>query len=192
MSNPRPAHTLRIIAGTLRGARLSVPVAAGLRPTPDRVRESVFAWLGDRVVGARVLDLFCGSGALALEALSRGASAAVMVEQNEAVCATLSATIERLGCTQAQVVNREALGYLRECNQTFDLVFLDPPFAASLWCQALTLLRVRALIHEHSLIYLETPAGHHPAVAGYEVVREGQAGADCFALWRLSLLLSVP
>jgi len=118
---------IRIIAGEYRGRRLSVPDRPGLRPTPDRVRETLFNWLGQSLDGLSCLDLFAGSGALGFEAASRGAARVVMVEQDRAVFEGLRKTKEAIGASAAELVLDDAFAYLRK-TQAFDVVFLDPPF----------------------------------------------------------------
>ena len=138
----REAGVVRIIGGHGRGTRLVVADVAGLRPTPDRVRETLFNWLLPMLPGARVLDLFAGSGALGLEALSRGARAALLVERDPGVAESLRGVVERLHAgDRATVLRADALALLRTpMHGQFDLVFLDPPFAAGCHDQALSLL----------------------------------------------------
>src|SRR5690606_40251179 len=140
MVAPRPIKpaspgSVRIVAGRWRGTRLPVADAAGLRPTPDRVRETLFNWLQGRLAGANALDLFAGSGALGLEAVSRGASEAVLVERDPRLAGSLRGTVARLGAgDRVEVACADALAWLRASpRRAFDVVFLDPPFAAGLW-----------------------------------------------------------
>jgi 16S rRNA (guanine966-N2)-methyltransferase len=119
---------VRIIAGELRGRRLCVPDRPGLRPTPDRVRETLFNWLGQSLSGLACLDLFAGSGALGFEAASRGAARVVMVESDHATFDCLRETRESLRAVQVELVQGKALDYLAREPGRFDVVFLDPPF----------------------------------------------------------------
>jgi 16S rRNA (guanine(966)-N(2))-methyltransferase RsmD len=122
---------MRVVGGTLGGRRLIAPRGQATRPTSDRVREALFSILGDRVQGARVLDLFAGSGALGIEALSRGAAEATFVDSAAPAIAALRANLEALGLT-AEVLRRDALVFLKATARTprqYDLVFLDPPYA---------------------------------------------------------------
>lgn len=152
-----PTGKVRLIGGRWRGTRLPVPDLPGLRPTSDRVRETLFNWLMPHLPGARVLDLFAGSGALGLEALSRGAASAVLVERDPALVAALRAVTARLpGGDAAQVVQGDALAWLAGKNEGFDLAFLDPPFAAGLWEPVLPLLLPQ--MAPDGWLYLETPA----------------------------------
>jgi 16S rRNA (guanine966-N2)-methyltransferase len=119
---------IRIIAGEYRGRRIAVPDRPGLRPTPDRVRETLFNWLGQSLQGLSCLDLFAGSGALGFEAASRGAARVVMVEQDRAVFEALKKTLTLLNANRVELVLEDAFAYLKKGNESFDVVFLDPPF----------------------------------------------------------------
>jgi 16S rRNA (guanine966-N2)-methyltransferase len=128
----RVQGSVRIIAGEWRGRRIPIPNGTAVRPTPDRVRETVFNWLNEAVVGARCLDLYAGTGVLGFETLSRGAAETWLVEQDAALVAALHATAEKLAA-KPQVVRRDALAFLREPPAArFDIVFLDPPYAQPL------------------------------------------------------------
>jgi 16S rRNA (guanine(966)-N(2))-methyltransferase RsmD len=150
---------MRIIGGTAKGRRLATLRSWALRPTPDRVREALFNILGSRVVGARVLDLFAGSGAVGLEALSRGASAAVFVEAHEAACRLIERNLQACGLQeraevwQADVL--EALTRLRARGASFDLVFLDPPYRSALGDATLQRLGDGALLAADGLVVAE-------------------------------------
>jgi 16S rRNA (guanine966-N2)-methyltransferase len=122
------AGKIRIIGGEYRGRRIAVPERRDLRPTPDRVRETLFNWLGQRLEGKRCLDLFAGTGALGFEAASRGASRVVMVENDRAVFATLVKTKETIGAQAVELVLDDAFHYVEATTERFDVVFLDPPF----------------------------------------------------------------
>ncbi|HWL62824.1 MAG TPA: 16S rRNA (guanine(966)-N(2))-methyltransferase RsmD [Steroidobacteraceae bacterium] len=169
---------LRIIGGALRGRKWRIPDAPGLRPTPDRVRETLFNWLAPHIAGMRVLDLFAGSGALAFESLSRGAASAVLAEQNAAALAVLRETVTRFGLA-ARVERSEALAFLRsQAAHSFDLVFLDPPFDADLLAPALRLLGERRVLAPGGFCYVECAAGSDlPGLpAGWTLHRSGKAG----------------
>ncbi len=122
------AGTLRVIGGKYRSRLIRVPARPGLRPTPDRVRETLFNWLGQNLEGLACLDLFAGSGALGFEAASRGAARVVMVEKDRAAAAELERNRAALGATQVSVVSGDAAAYLMRERGHFDVVFLDPPF----------------------------------------------------------------
>jgi 16S rRNA (guanine966-N2)-methyltransferase len=126
-------HRLRIIGGRWRGTRIDFPPLAAIRPSPDRVRETLFNWLQQPIVGARCLDLFAGSGALGIEALSRGAAHATFVDREPQVGRHLAQTLERLGGRDlSAVIVEDAQRFLLRDPQPFDIVFLDPPFASAL------------------------------------------------------------
>ncbi len=141
MSRPqRPARRgaegqVRIVGGRWRNTRLAVPSLTGLRPSSDRVRETLFNWLMPRLPGARVLDLFAGSGALGLEAVSRGAGHATLIERDSSLVQRLRAHVTRLdAATQVQVLQEDAVRWLERAPAALaDIVFVDPPFAACLW-----------------------------------------------------------
>lgn len=127
------ANRVRIVGGTHRSRILRFPARPGLRPTPDRVRETLFNWLGQDLTGRDCLDLFAGSGALGFEAVSRGAGSVVMVEQDRAAWQALARNIELLQCgSVVQLHCRDALEFVREAERAFDVVFLDPPFESAL------------------------------------------------------------
>ncbi len=166
MANPpvRPsAHggkgQLRIIGGEWRSRRFAFPDADGLRPTPDRVRETLFNWLMPYLSGARVLDPFTGSGALYLEALSRGAGMALALDTNANAIASLRKHLDTLNCGNGQLLQSDALRYLETQAATpFDLVFLDPPFNKNLLLPACELLEGKAGLAERAWIYTESEA----------------------------------
>jgi 16S rRNA (guanine966-N2)-methyltransferase len=152
------SRVIRVIGGAMRGRRWRFPDIPDVRPTPDRVRETLFNWLGPRIVGARCLDLFAGSGALGLESLSRGASSVVFVEQHAAIARALSALMTEWNVQGALVSPTDAFSYLRGTPRPFDIVFLDPPFAAGLLAPAATLLEEKGWLAPDALIYMESAA----------------------------------
>lgn len=175
----RGVRELRIIGGALRGRRWSFADVPGLRPTPDRVRETLFNWLAPHLSGMRVLDLFAGSGALAFEALSRGAASAVLVEQERAASESLRATAERFALAAARIEGGEALGFLQSQSvHAYDLIFLDPPFGTGLLEPALAAIARRNVLAPAGFCYVEQPARVAlPALpAGWAVHRSGKAG----------------
>lgn len=188
MSSSGPASgsgQVRIIGGRWRGTRLPVAAAPGLRPTPDRVRETLFNWLQPKLSGARVLDLFAGSGALGLESLSRGAREAWLVESDPRQCQSLRDTIERLHAQdEATVVRADAPTWLRAPIQgRFDIVFIDPPFAAGLWPDVLALLP--QWLTADAWLYMESPAAQHVAPgADWLPHRQGGTRETRHALYR--------
>lgn len=152
------ARVLRIIAGTWRGRRFRFTAQADIRPTPDRVRETLFNWLRERVTAARCLDLCAGSGALGLEALSRGAARVHFVESDATAVRELRARLIEWGATGGTVERMDALRYLRTKPEAFNIVFLDPPFAAGLLRAAAQLLEDRDWLAPAALIYVESAA----------------------------------
>jgi len=175
----RGARELRIVGGALRGRKWTFPDTPGLRPTPDRVRETLFNWLAPHIAGMHVLDVFAGSGALAFEALSRGAASAVLLEKDRAAAAQLRATAGRFGLAAARIETGDALAYLRsQSAAAWELVFLDPPFAAGLLQPALAVIDERGLLAPGGFCYLEQPAGQELPLlpAGWGVHRSGRAG----------------
>src|ERR1700675_3848327 len=149
-------NSVRIIGGGWRGRRVSFPDIPGLRPTPDRVRETLFNWLQHAIAGARCLDLFAGSGALGLEALSRGAGRLVFVEQAVAASRALQEQLNRFGgASRAQVGEMGAARYLRSAGEPFDIVFLDPPFGHGALAEYVPLLGEGLWLKPGALVYLE-------------------------------------
>lgn len=172
---------IRIIAGEYRGRRIAVPRRPDLRPTPDRVRETLFNWLGQDLTGKTCLDLFAGSGALGFEAASRGARRVVMVECDAAVFSALAASREALDAASVELKRADALEFLRSDAGVYDVVFLDPPFKADYWPRLAPLLPPRLV--PGALVYHESaaPPGLPP---GWEVSRQGRAGQVHYQLMR--------
>jgi len=178
---------VRIIGGSLRGSKLAVPALAGLRPTPQRLRETLFNWLMPVIEGARVLDLFAGSGALGLEAISRGAAHALLIERDRGQAAKISADLQRLHLENAEVRCVDALEFLAKAPaQAFDIVFLDPPFEADLWARAAALLDANGWLGADTYIYIEAPSEGVPELPSHwRLHRETRAGAVRGSLFRL-------
>jgi 16S rRNA (guanine966-N2)-methyltransferase len=175
---PGRSNSVRIIGGEWRGRRIRFPASAELRPTPDRVRETLFNWLQGVVGDARCLDLFSGSGALGLEALSRGAREVVFVERAPMVAAALNDTLGVLGGGRGVVVGTDAFRYLGAGARPFDIVFLDPPFAQGRLAELCTLLEHGGWLAPRAYVYLEAAArdGIPPLPAGWERARQTRAG----------------
>jgi 16S rRNA (guanine966-N2)-methyltransferase len=155
---PARSNELRIIGGTWRGRRLRFPAVGALRPSPDRVRETLFNWLQWVIPGARCLDLFAGSGALGFEAVSRGADLAVLVDRDPRVVAVLRANAGRLTADRVRIVEADAEAYLQRTGQPFDIVFLDPPYRSPLLERCAALLEQNGWLAPSAHIYLEAPA----------------------------------
>ncbi len=183
-ASARAAGAVRIIGGEWRGTRLPVADRDGLRPSADRVRETLFNWLQPMLPGARVLDLFAGTGALGLEAVSRGAREAVLVERDPQLAEGLRQLAAKLpGGERIQVVCADALTWLQSARGGFDLVFVDPPFAGDLWAPALAGLDGR--LADEAWLYVESPVSS-AAVPGpaWRLHREGQTREVRYAMYR--------
>ncbi len=173
------AHSVRIIGGQWRGRRVHFPSVTDLRPTPDRVRETLFNWLQGEVAHIRALDLFAGSGALGLEALSRGASEVVFLECDRAAANALKDTLRTFQSQQGQVIIGDAYHYLKQSPKPFGLVFLDPPFGMGRVSELCTLLEQSGWLTSNALIYLERAADSDQVElpVAWEVLRDTRAGA---------------
>lgn len=180
------AGELRVIGGTWRGRRIRFPAEPALRPTPDRLRETLFNWLGEWIVGRRVLDLYAGSGALGIEALSRGAREAVFVEHKATALESLRANLDRLAAATARVERADVRVWLTRERSAFDLVFLDPPYAMRDGAELLTLLAERGVLAPDHRVYLEQSAAAAWEPSGnWELLRASRAGGACGRLLRL-------
>lgn len=146
---------LRIIAGHWRGRKLSFLDREGLRPTPDRVRETLFNWLQADIAGSRCLDLFAGSGALGFEAASRGAKNVLMLERDAVTVAELKENVNRLQAEQIKVACTDAIEHLQADGGKFDIVFVDPPYQSDLLVRCCALLEQKHWLANHAKIYLE-------------------------------------
>ncbi len=175
---------LRIIGGCWRGRRLSFPPVSGLRPTPDRVRETLFNWLAPVIAGARCLDLFAGSGALGIEALSRGATEVIFVERHPVIAQGLRKNLNRLEADIAQVVQADVLRWLQGQEQPADIVFLDPPFAADLLTPVCNALDEKGWLRPSARLYLESEQNLSTLALpqAWEVLREKTAGRVSYRL----------
>jgi 16S rRNA (guanine966-N2)-methyltransferase len=174
-----PANEVRIIGGAHRRRLLRFPSEFGLRPTPDRVRETLFNWLGQDLAGFRVLDAFAGSGALGFEAASRNAAKVVMLDANPRVIKVLETNRDLIGLAQVEIVQADAAGWLSRHEGRYDLIFLDPPFGSNLMPKALPLAIAR--LAEGGWIYMEQ--GEPPsAPEGFIIHRSGAAGASHYCL----------
>ena len=177
---------IRIIGGSLRGSKLTVLPAHGLRPTPDRVRETLFNWLMPVIEGARCLDLFAGTGALGIEALSRGAGWVDFAERDRQLAQALQLDLARLRQTQGAVRTIDALQMLGETPAApYDIVFVDPPFEAAWWQPATAALEANGWLREDAWVYLEMPVAAQPSLpSNWSLHRESTAGAVRYALYR--------
>lgn len=180
-------HEVRLIGGLWKRSKLPVIDKPGLRPTPDRVRETLFNWLGHDLTGWRCLDAFAGSGALGFEAASRGAAEVLLLERDADLVRSLRASQQRLKADTLQVEQADALAWMARCApQRFELVFVDPPFGAGL--QPVALAAAAPLLGPGGCLYLESPVALVPAElpAGFAVWREARAGMVHYHLLRRS------
>lgn len=178
---PGPPGKVRIIGGQWRGRRLAVPPGGEVRPSSDRVRETLFNWLMPRLPGARCLDLFAGTGVLGFEALSRGAAGVTFLERDPLVLRHLQETRDLLAAVQAEILGYDALAWLAEREPVaYDIIFVDPPFAAGLVDQILTLLN-RGWLSPDGLVYVEAPTAPSPDPA-WTCFRQGQTRQVVFTL----------
>ena len=176
---------LRIIGGQWRGRKLPFPDRPGLRPTGDRIRETLFNWLGPHLQTAKCLDLFAGSGALGIEALSRGAAHCDFVDADREAITAVGHHLNTLDASEHSTVSGDmAEHYLRQTKGTWDIVFVDPPFDARLGESTLTLLADSERLAEASRVYFETSRSQPEAVPErlYDVLREKTAGDVCYRL----------
>jgi 16S rRNA (guanine966-N2)-methyltransferase len=169
---------IRIIGGDFRGRRIAVPDRPGLRPTPDRVRETLFNWLGQRLDGLACLDLFAGSGGLGFEAASRGAARVVMVENDPRAFDALQAFKQRVGAVAVELLFTDAYAYLEKAQDRFDVVFLDPPFGQN--AAAAALERVPARLAAGARVYVEA---EKPVLSeGWRELKRSRAGQVSYQL----------
>lgn len=178
-SDKSQAGRLRIVAGNWRSRLLDIADVPGLRPTAERIRETLFNWLTPRIAGARCLDLFAGTGALGLEALSRGAEHAVFVERSGVAAAQLRANVAALGAGNATILETGAFDFLRApSGGPFDIVFLDPPFADDLLEETCRLMAGGSLLSGDALVYLEMDrAATEPSLPeGWLAIKSKTAG----------------
>jgi 16S rRNA (guanine966-N2)-methyltransferase len=176
----RPPHEVRIVGGRWKRSRLPVADRPGLRPTPDRVRETLFNWLGQDLCGWRCLDAFAGSGALGFEAASRGAARVVLVERDREALAALEKSRAALAAGEVEIVAGDAEAFLARSRERFDVVFLDPPFRTNVLPRVLNSLRLKA----NARIYIESESPI--AAAGWRELKRGKAGQVSYQLLQWS------
>ena len=190
--HPKPAktanqkqteHSMRIIGGKWRSRKVTFHSADGLRPTGDRIRETLFNWLSPHIIGANCVDLFAGSGALGFEALSRGAKSCSFIEAANPVCRKLKEQGALLDCDNAEFINQSAFDYLQQNTDgtAIDILFIDPPFAENMHDQVLELALANPRVTEDTLIYIESPREWSAAMQ-LEPIKEKQAGGVRFSL----------
>ena len=180
------SFVLRIIGGEWRGRKIRFPPVTAIRPTPDRVRETLFNWLQGVTPGSRCLDLYAGSGALGLEALSRGAREVVFVDVEPAVKRHLEEMLKLLSCDRGQVVQADALGFLARPGEPFDVIFLDPPFAEPVIPEVCRRIEAGGWLRQGGLVYIESPAaaGEPELPAAWSLLKAKTAGEVGYHLAR--------
>ncbi len=195
MKSPRPStkHSLvnasgqlRIIGGSWRGRKLSFPAVDGLRPTGDRVRETLFNWLAPEIQGARCLDVFAGSGALGVEALSRGAEEVLMLERDAKAAARLRINLEMLNAENGKVILGDALHFLQQGNSNapYHIVFIDPPFQLQLWQRVIDVLEAGNWLANDATIYIESGRESvYQTPINWQLHREKHAGNVSYRLF---------
>jgi len=183
---PGAAFVLRIIGGEWRGRKIRFPPVQAIRPTPDRVRETLFNWLQGVTPGSRCLDLYAGSGALGLEALSRGAREVVFVDVEPAVVRHIGDTLRELGCDRGRAVRADAAGFLAGTPTPFDVIFLDPPFAEPVLPDLCRRIEAGGWLKDGGFVYLEAPAtaGEPELPPGWTLLKSKRAGEVGYHLAR--------
>ncbi|EKO3387462.1 16S rRNA (guanine(966)-N(2))-methyltransferase RsmD [Vibrio fluvialis] len=180
-----PSGQVRIISGLWRGRKLPVHDAEGLRPTTDRVKETLFNWLAQDIPHARCLDLFAGSGGLGFESASRQADKVTMLEMNPQAFAQLKTNIAALKASNIEAVNTDTLAYLKQPGQAYDVVFIDPPFRQGLLQETVQLLEQNGWLAANAMIYIESekelPLTELPE--SWQLYREKLAGQVCYRLF---------
>ncbi|ENQ5773045.1 16S rRNA (guanine(966)-N(2))-methyltransferase RsmD [Vibrio fluvialis] len=180
-----PSGQVRIISGLWRGRKLPVHDAEGLRPTTDRVKETLFNWLAQDIPHAKCLDLFAGSGGLGFEAASRQAEKVTMLEMNPQAFAQLKTNIAALKASTIEAINTDTLAYLKQPGQAYDVVFIDPPFRQGLLQETVQLLEQNGWLAANAMIYIESekelPLTELPE--SWQLYREKLAGQVCYRLF---------
>ncbi|EKO3404603.1 16S rRNA (guanine(966)-N(2))-methyltransferase RsmD [Vibrio fluvialis] len=180
-----PSGQVRIISGLWRGRKLPVHDAEGLRPTTDRVKETLFNWLAQDIPHAKCLDLFAGSGGLGFESASRQADKVTMLEMNPQAFAQLKTNIAALKASNIEAVNTDTLAYLKQPGQAYDVVFIDPPFRQGLLQETVQLLEQNGWLAANAMIYIESekelPLTELPE--SWQLYREKLAGQVCYRLF---------
>ena len=175
-------ETVRIIGGRWRGRKLHFPVLPGLRPSSDRLRETLFNWLMHDIPGTSCLDVFAGSGALGFEAISRGASSVVFLDMAAEAVKALRDNADRLSASEAMIYQDDALRFLRHTERRFDIIFLDPPFDSDFLSSALALIGDHDLLSEGGLIYIEYAKNDSPDLSAWQIKKEKVAGRVVYGL----------
>ena len=178
------SNQIRIVGGKWRGRKLQFPSVDGLRPTGDRIRETLFNWLGQNLAGSHVLDLFAGSGALGIEALSRGAAFAQFVDTNRQACKGLEDSLVSLAASNFSVTQQTAESFLRSAKpDSMDILFLDPPFANNLHTLIAKQIDQSKILKENALVYIESPRNTETTLPKFwNTLKKKEAGDVCYQL----------
>ncbi len=177
-------NQLRIIGGKWRGRKLQFPTIEGLRPTGDRIRETLFNWLAPHIHGARCLDLFAGSGALGLEALSRGAASVTFVDQSREACDNLKQHLTLLQADQGRVIQSDAQRWNSK-DESYDIIFLDPPFDLGMLDSMKSIIGNSIKVCEHSLIYIEQSLDEANIDTDWQLLKSKSTGAVQYNLYQI-------
>jgi 16S rRNA (guanine966-N2)-methyltransferase len=187
-SQGKRTQEVRIIGGLWRGRKLVVPNLPGLRPTGNRIRETLFNWLTTEIGGSHCLDLFAGTGALGFESLSRGADSVYMLENHPIAAQQLDNHRQHLQANSLDIIQSDAIDWLLKCplpNHSIDIVFIDPPFAEQLWEKTFQALITSQVLNENAWIYIESPIGRGISFPQqWELHRSKEAGEVCYQLYR--------
>lgn len=176
-------HEIKIISGRYRGRRIHFPTISDIRPTPNRVKETLFNWLNPVIRHAHCLDAFAGSGALGFEALSRGADQVVMIESHKHVVAHLKTIQTMLQCKGLTIIPNDAYKILHHLHTAFDIIFLDPPFLNPQYEQLVSVIQSRNLLKQHGLLYIESPKALTLDNAYWQCKKQKRAGNVFYSLW---------
>lgn len=183
-------NKVRIIAGLWKGQYIDVIDADNLRPTPNRIRETLFNWLSDVIEGAICVDLFAGSGSLGIEAASRGAEFVTFVDKDFQVVTNLKKQLSKLGAKETEVIQTHAWTYIESVREPVDIFFLDPPFKKEILIPAFNKLSSSKSLKEGSIVYAEAPADWHPeAPAGWTILKSKQTSKVSYHLFSVKNII---
>jgi len=186
---PRPlGGEVRIIGGKWRGRKLPVAKVPGLRPTPNRIRETLFNWLQADVVGAICCDLYCGSGALGIEAASRGADSVVLIDNHKEVASIMTTNLQKLNHNDLQFVAEDVMRFLQQNSKKYDLIFLDPPFKRDLVNATINSIDLSGCLNDNAKIYIETEAEmkNIDIPDNWHLLKQKTHGQVCYRLFQFS------
>lgn len=168
---------MRVISGSLRGLKLSCPEGLKTRPTLDRVKEALFSMLFDKTADASVLDLFAGSGALGIEALSRYAAHCTFVDKDKEALSVIKSNIQKCRlCDRADIIESDSINFLEKTSGCYDIIFLDPPYGAGLYEQVLKIIKARGLLKDNGVVIAECDSSYEIAPVGFCIVKNKTYG----------------